>query len=239
MSNKISFISEFAGTIPNPKPAKFYLPKEYKEFPTEVELTYRDILKTYKKCMPFLDAYTSGYVIPFSFDTLVLGSVEKQEITFNPPADLPKSFTEKFRVSYHPHEQFPNSIFPSNATVKNVFKFFNPWIIKTPPGYSCLFTQPFNKPSPFKIVDAIVDTDQFEFPINFPFFWTTPFDKKVMLKKDSPQILVIPFKRESWKIDIQKEKPKQQEKRKENFIRFFSDYMDNYRKKIWHKKDFS
>lgn len=237
MSNKISFISELAGMISNPKPAKFFLPKEYKEFPTKVEVTKTDTLSTYKKCVPFLDAYTSGYIIPFAFDILAVAS--QKGIEFYPPENLPQSFVEQLGISHHPHQQFPSSIFPSNASEKTVLKFKNPWIIKTPPGYSCLFTQPFNRNSPFKIIDGIVDTDQFEFPINFPFFWTTPLDKKVMLKKDSPQVLIIPFKRESWKIDIQKETPKQYEKRKESFVKFFSNFTDNYRKKAWHKKDFS
>ena len=51
-----------------------------------------------------------------------------------------------------------------------IHKIMNPWIIKTPPGYSCLFVPPLNNTDDrFSIISGIVDTDKFENEINFPF----------------------------------------------------------------------
>jgi len=47
----------------------------------------------------------------------------------------------------------------------------NPFGVKTPKGYSCLFVDPMHGDAkPFKCLPAIVDTDEFTTPLNFPFF---------------------------------------------------------------------
>jgi hypothetical protein len=48
-------------------------------------------------------------------------------------------------------------------------KIINPWKIKTPKGYSCLFVPPLNNSDDrFSIIPGIVDTDTFPNEINFP-----------------------------------------------------------------------
>ena len=54
--------------------------------------------------------------------------------------------------------------------MKHAGKFINKWLIKTPPGYSCLFVKPLNHfETRFEIISGVVDTDTYINTINFPF----------------------------------------------------------------------
>jgi hypothetical protein len=76
-------------------------------------------------------------------------------------------------------------------------KFHNFWTIVTPPGWSCLFVDPLNRPNGlFEIVAGIVDTDRYTAPVHFPFFATGP-DGLHAIEKGSPMVQVIPFRRDS------------------------------------------
>jgi len=91
------------------------------------------------------------------------------------------------------HQTYPVSLggYPS------VFKWVNQWIVKTPPGWSCLFVHPqHHEELPFRCLSAMVDTDKHPTPVNFPFFLRKGFSG--LIPKDTPIIQVIPFKRESF-----------------------------------------
>ncbi len=69
------------------------------------------------------------------------------------------------------------------------------WIIRTAPGWSCLFVPPLNRPSPVvEILSGLVDTDRFHNEINFPFL-TFADDGVHVLEQGTPLIQVIPFQR--------------------------------------------
>ena len=113
-------------------------------------------------------------------------------------------------------------------------KFLNPWIIKTPPGYSCLFVPPLNNADDrFSIIPAIVDTDSFTMWINFPFIVNG--DKYPVLdtelKKGTPYVQVIPFKRDSWKMKIEEQK----EVEKMWLGKYFLKKLHNYKQTFWNK----
>ena len=139
--------------------------------------------------------------------------------------------------SAHDNIQMPEEMRFPNRTVEAVFKFSNVWKIKTPPGYSCIFTQPFNRVSSFKIIDGIVDTDTFDTQINFPFYWTGAIDKPTVLKEGTPMVQVIPFKREKWKMNIERENFDRVEEDL-NMIKRQSKIFDNYKTKFWNKKEY-
>jgi hypothetical protein len=74
--------------------------------------------------------------------------------------------------------------------IKNLsfYKIINPWKIKTPKGYSCLFVSPLNNSDDrFSIISGIVDTDTFPNEINFPIIINgdkIPCFRKQLLKKE-------------------------------------------------------
>jgi hypothetical protein len=83
-----------------------------------------------------------------------------------------------------------------------VSKFMNPWIIKTPDDYSCLFTHPsLNDPEDrFHTMSGIVDTDKHFLPVHHPFIVNckTYNNQRMLLERGTPICLVVPFKRDSW-----------------------------------------
>jgi len=234
-SNKIKFYSEFKNYIAEPKPSILNIPKEYKNMKSFVE---QDEPRTVKTCVPFLDALTCGYIIPFPIDYSYRYDQENTKVVFKTNVGLPLNFADKFKVTNHPEYQVSKELRHNKRTVEAIFKFYNPWLIKTPPGYSCIFTQPFNRNLPFKIIDGIVDTDTYKDNIHFPFYWTNPHDEKIILEAGSPMVLVIPFKRESWKIETYVEKDKDLKIKSLEHIKFHSLIMNNYKKMVWNKKSF-
>ena len=84
---------------------------------------------------------------------------------------------------------------------RSYIKFNNQWIIKTPPGYSCLFIQPLEiKNNLFKLFPAIVDTDLYDNNINFPGFVISKTN--FMINAGDPLMMVFPFKRDAWKMEV-------------------------------------
>jgi hypothetical protein len=116
------------------------------------------------------------------------------------------------------------------------YKILNPWHIKTPKGYSCLFVPPLNNSDDrFSIIPAIVDTDNHPIEINFPIVING--DKypilETTIKKGTPYVQIIPFKRECWKIKIKSRKQKEiQNSRLFYGLKVINIYKDKY----WNKK---
>jgi hypothetical protein len=225
----IEFSSPFKDFLLEPNPCTFYVPEEFKKMKNRVGKNIED--PTVKKCIPFLDALISGYIIPFPYDVLYWYDEEKKQANFDLPPNIPNCFS----IGGHKPEQVSESLRYNKRTVDYVFKFINPWTIKTPSGYSCLFTNPFNRNSNFKIIDGIVDTDKYPNPVNFPFYWTNNYSERTLLKRGDPMCLVLPFKRQSWKITVKKTTQEDSDFRNFSFVKFFE---DNYKRISWSKKSF-
>jgi hypothetical protein len=231
--NKIIFSSPIEKYITEkPKPSHYFIPDAYKKMPNFSDKNMLD--RTVKMCMPFLDAYKMGYIIPFPVELVCGYNQETGEVFFHMSESLPSEFMSFFKPSAHGESQVSKELLYNLRSCNTVFKFTNPWKIKTPKGYSCLFTQPFNQNLDFKIIEGVVDTDEFKTRINFPFYTTKPFDKPFIIKKGSPMVQVIPFKRESWKIECKID----EEDEKKDRMDFFSGLYNNYKKLVWKKKSF-
>jgi hypothetical protein len=227
-----------------PIPAKLNIPEWYKK------LEHNVLNKTIKGCMPFLDSLTSGYILKMPQDFHIRHNVdnknEKGEIIkdsfqtfglYEKSAELyARSLNLNSGFSNHPTFQLEGS--PLIEKNKNLpfYKILNPWHIKTPKGYSCLFVPPLNNSDDrFLIVPGIVDTDSHPIEINFPIVING--DKypvlETTIKKGTPYVQVIPFKRDSWQMII---KPKKQ-KEIQNFKLFFGlKILNVYKEKYWNKK---
>lgn len=236
MSLSIKFSSPYKGFIQEPKPSLKHIPLEYKKLNDFFDTSPN--ARTVKKCIPFLDSLTCGYIIPFPIDYYFRYNKEKQEAIFEINENIPEQFKRDFLIKNHDNRQISKELRNVHRTVEAVFKFENTWSIKTPPGYSCIFTQPFNRNFPFKIIDGVVDTDSCnQFPMSFPFYWTNSIDKTFILKAGTPMVLVIPFKRDSWRMEV-KHMKKEEPDTSLHFLKTFSKIYDNYKKKFWSKKQF-
>lgn len=236
LQNKIVFKSLFKGFIAAPQPSVLHLPEHYKKLKSFLNDSVTSI--TVKKCIPFLDASTVGYIIPFPVDIRFRYDKEQEQVVWE-LSDVISStaMSHNIKPSSHPNFQIPNELRQPHRTVEAVFKWMNLWKIITPPGYSCIFTQPFNRNLPFQIIDGIVDTDSYNFQTHFPFYWTQDSSKTHVLKKGDPMILLIPFKRDDWKMKValNKESYIDESKRK---LKFFNVLLDNYKKFFWKKKSY-
>ena len=236
LQNKIVFKSLFKGFIAAPQPSGLHLPEHYKKLKSFLNDSVTSI--TVKKCIPFLDASTVGYIIPFPVDIRFRYDKEQEQVVWE-LSDVISStaMSHNIKPSSHPNFQIPNELRQPHRKVEAVFKWMNLWKIITPPGYSCIFTQPFNRVNNFKIIDGIVYTDTFDAEINFPFYWTGPIDKPYVLKQGTPMAMVIPFKREKWKMKLELEKfdPVKHDLK---VLKRMSKIFDNYKTKYWSKKEY-
>jgi hypothetical protein len=225
-TRKITFCAinkEMVDVWPHPKPSKLFIPQEYKNLSRfESNDMHKPTLKT---CMPFLDSMTVGYIIPFDQDYLV-DPVENDFSVI--PANR-----EMDDFGFHGKTQLPKEW--HKTTGENAGKFHNKWLIKTPPGYSCLFIHPMNRlEDRWKIIEGIVDTDIYINVINFPFILKKR-NEQFLIKKGDPMVQVIPFKRESWKSWVGFYLEKLHSKTLNSLK---SEWVDRYKKMFWRKKDY-
>ena len=181
--------------LPRPIPAVLGLPDWYKAMPQKAfSQTMGEETQTVKKCPPFIDAMTYGFLIPLPIDL----SVRDGEFSWN--FELPEGFVSEYShspIGFHDPSQVAGTPFFDDD--RFIIKFNNFWTIEAPPGYSLLFTHPVNRTDlPFTTLTGLVDCDRFhDTPPNFPARWhDTGFDG--VLPKGTPVAQCLPVKRESW-----------------------------------------
>jgi hypothetical protein len=186
-----------------PKPASAIIPDwlvkmqaygGFHEVPegTKTVLNRAEPNSTIKRCVPVLDAATAGYIIFTNADIWVQRDPNLSDPIIQTRGPLGVSSHEYGQAKLHPAAR-KNMSFP---------KLSNPWMIKTPKGYSTLFVAPMHNPNGiFTALPAIVDTDQYTQEVNFPFTLDDP-DFVGLIPAGTPIIQAIPFKRESWQMEI-------------------------------------
>jgi hypothetical protein len=215
--NLIEFIQYEATNHPdvNPVPAKKLIPEWYKKLDSYtgdkdeiftapyllnnlINSKGENPIWTIKSCAPVQDYMCSGYVIRATADLLLTQDnlVNNQTSWSWFSAD-----NKTMSCDFHVFKQCPISINGKNNTY---IKIVHNLGVKTPKGYSCLFYQPeFFFETRFKLFPAIVDTDSFNNPVNFPGIITSK-KENVTISAGTPLMVVMPFKREDWthKISI-------------------------------------
>jgi hypothetical protein len=199
---KITFIPVTQDLYLNPVRSVEVIPEWYKKLPATDYLNKGDVKKdlTIKRCIPVLDTFTAGYYLTTTFDYHFTYNAETNESKFTAPKLTVSHHADQKTISHHPIIQLGDMPFGPEY-IKFPFKWNNPFIVKTPPGYSCLFTQPLNRPDlPFYCLTGIVDTDTYFQPVLFPFFMKNNFEGTI--PAGTPIMQIIPFKRDDWKMEI-------------------------------------
>jgi hypothetical protein len=211
-----------------PVPASFLLPEWYKNLTSYTgneKKTNGDGVSTAtaKKCMPIFDAIVSGYIIVSPADVFV--SQKETEDGIKEPYF---EWANYGLIKFHPIEQLPEHPKRNGNTVYP--KWINPWGIKTPKGYSVLFTQPMHRESPFTIFPGVVDTDTYNAPVNFPFV-LNDFNFEGLIPAGTPIAQITPIKRENWKMSIGKKEDLENQIKIQNKLRakFFDSYKTQFR----------
>lgn len=218
-----------------PSPASLNIPDWWRDMPQQQGEGegLRDKPSTIKRCVPFLDTLRTGYILPMQYDLLVGINNETGEAL----VQWREGDWLVPRIEERPWNGFVNMEtgkgLPGTEDVPNPHGFImmNPWIVKTPPGYSCLFTSVLNSNIPIQFHSGIVNTDTYTECVNFPFFIK---DRYVgTIKKGTPIMQVIPFKRDEWEMEVrhtptQEDIEDMQKVSSDITSVFYSGYRDNH-----------
>lgn len=153
---------------------------------------------TVRHCMPFLDSMTSGYFLTTWTDIYV-----RRDDSGNPVIgykDL--EVVEKFGfglIQYQQYFQSHISDMPGFDPFLYAWSIY--WRIKTPPGVSCLFTQPLNRTDlPFFTLSGVTDTDTWHGSDVLNFALKKGFEG--VIPAGTPIVQIIPFRRETWEPEV-------------------------------------
>jgi hypothetical protein len=183
---------------------------------------------TLKRCMPVQDGLTAGYHIVLPSDLQVdLDGVTREAKVSWPEGPLPvmTSHGAAHAASY----AIPEGFAPVH------YRWNNAWMVKTPPGWSCLFQHPaWHDHLPFRSLPVIVDTDRQNVVVEFPFLLERAFTGRIA--KGTPIIQVLPFKRHRTKPTYAWDKDG---KFNAKYHSFFLALLNQYRNRIRQPKNYS
>jgi hypothetical protein len=175
-----------------------------------------------KHCIPYFDAMTAGYI------QLLHCDIQVKQIDGRPEL--------RWRSSLSPCQiRTKEEIDPKKGYSDAHFAWLMYWGLRTPEGWSCLITNPINRPElPFTVTSGFMDTDKYHAPGNITFHIQEGFEG--IIPQGTPIYQIIPIKREEWvsekNLNLRAEGQNDQ-KRKMNV---FSGY---YKKNKWQKKEYS
>ena len=212
-------------------PAKKYIPEWYKQSPMWVDQNGNSqkmghsSKKSIKTCMPFLDSLTSGYILETWCDIHVSKSLLNNiELKWGTKLIEPLEFRGSSTSNLMP---VPLGCNPDH------FVWKVPFGIRTPPGYSVLWTHPLNRfDLPFVTLSGIMDTDQGNHGGNLPVFFSDNFEG--IIPVGTPIAQIIPFKRDSWDSKVVEDELEY--KRLEYEVSKY--FIGGYKKLRWKKKKF-
>lgn len=222
---------------PRPIPAKNAVPSWWKEMPPYMPSNISPEGKTLvveqglannspKKCVPMLDAITSGYLLTLWADVQVDSvNFEVPRITWKTTASIFETHVPVDKMGFLTPEGYSSM----------VFKYLNFWVPITPPGYSIFVTHPFGYSDvPFRALDAVIDSDKSSIELVPPVWVKNGF--RGVVEKGTPIAQVIPFKRENWESEFTF--ITEEENRKIQDRNFHGTIVGHYLKNYWSKKDY-
>ena len=237
MAQKLKFTSTTQDSYLNdlkPSPSSNWIPEWFKKIPpertnTDFALTTTRSHSTIKKCTPYLDALTTGYmyVLPFDIEVSIDVNGEKK-LVWGPlrDADQVLQIDKGGRI---------DGVNIPDDYDQYAWRFINNPMITTPSGYSVLITHPFNRQDlPFFTQSGIVDSDKFMFPMAVTLILKKSFTG--ILPKGTPIAQIFPFKRVDWEHEIVKP-PSEEETRPLEF-KLYSLINRSYGRQFWARKSY-
>jgi len=226
----IKFASDEIDVHDIPKPSKLSVPDWYKNNSLNFEGTNNlipegNISHTFKRCVPFLDCLTSGYIAELWSDVIVR-------------KDPTGKSTFEWRTGRAVLEERPLQTslelpVPAGHSIQRL-AWKVPYYLQTSKGYSALITHPLNRfDLPFTTLSGIVDTDEVMYAGNIPFFIRADFEGIIL--KGTPIYQIIPFRREDWTSQQDVEIINQGHI---NHRRSFSVMNGWYKRNVWSRKNY-
>jgi hypothetical protein len=216
-----------------PKPAKNYVPDWFKKMPNHHRQMNGDKRGSAKKCVPFVDSFTSGYIYELPCDVTIIYNGKD-------PGTQQDLLSYKWAGHLRPLstrlEEFgTENLFPKFDGYYHTELHWNSfWEPKTPKGYSTMYHHPSNHfHLPFHTMTGIIDTDHWSVPGPVPFLIKEGFEG--LIPAGTPIIQMTLIKREDWvseKLEFDNNK-----RIRDNFsVRRF--LTGGYKKQYWQRKSF-
>lgn len=235
MSKKISItpMEELAEHFFNIVPATEFIPEWYRKSPGRLSETNSELHvptpfatnSTYKKCTPFFDAMTAGYMVYLTADIEIIRKGD------NLPYIMWR--TKRDIITEHSPDQWSGLPCPYGYS-PYVYKWHNQFKISVPEDYSLIFVNPINRfDLPFLTITGIVDCDLYTGAVHFPFFIKDNFTG--IIEKGTPITQIIPIKRDSWKREYGQYDAKKTSLQRETFL---STIKRSYKKDYWRRKEY-
>ena len=184
-------------TLPRPFAAVEALPEWYKSMPLKAHSAVLGSEEwTVKRCPPFIDAMTYGFMMPLATDLAYKDGAFSWDWEL---AGSPLSEHTRSPIDFHDNSQAVGSPYFEEDCF--LIKFNSFWTIELPPGYSLLVTHPINRADlPFLTLTGLVDADRYkENFVNFPAAWSKK-DFEGVIPKGTPVAQCIPVEREIWQL---------------------------------------
>lgn len=236
MAKKIEFIAatpEIYLSEDPPKPAYQTLPEWFKKIPPEVSIeqhigSTRD-RSTVKKCVPFLDAMTAGYMLCLPQDIEIKKVDGSTHIFWG--VNRPNGSVLDMDTPAHRSAGLP----VPEGYDKNIWRVTLYPRVRTPKGSSILVTHPFNRYDlPFLTLSGVIDTDISVRPSVANIYIKDNFEG--IIEKGTPIAQIFPFVRQNWEHEI-KEPLSEEESEKERF-KIMSKLVRSYQSQFWVKKSY-
>ena len=223
-------LEEDYNVIPEPYPARKFMPEWFKALPPKVNKENKFENSTIKRCAPFLDAMTVGWIIPLAADVEFITNEDASNVQY-------KWQFYRSMVENHGYQQVTTDSAPHPMMPKPPMKFMNYWFIKVQPGWSVLFVPPLNRQDPrFTCISGIVDCDEYFEYINFPFFFNEK-NYTGIIECGTPLVQAIPIKRDNFSTEYNtRALTKEEFKKLELARRKRNTHESHYRDKVWSRK---
>lgn len=182
-------------------PAKKFIPDWYKKIPknkNENQIVYdneKGFAPSVKLCLPFLDAFSSGYMIKLPYDLYIKNNNGAPFLVG--PSGIPDNQLPGWRESIAHENIVPSGCYPYEYAWNYCIAY------SVPTGFSMLATHPFNRwDLPFVTLTGIIDGGLVMQPNgNFPFYIKAGFEG--VIPQGTPIIQILPFRQEKWKSEKQ------------------------------------
>ena len=173
--------------------SKSVVPDWYKKIPnlTVNQQVQDEDANRIKKCMPFIDALSIGYMVTLPYDLYVQNVNNAPYLVWN--KILGETGAPSWRNKVAHEKLVPEGYFPMEYT-------WNPCVsIKIPKGYSMIATHPFNRHDlPFTTLTGVIEGDFAMYSGGaIPFYIRKGFEG--LIPQGTPIVQLIPFLQESWK----------------------------------------
>lgn len=150
---------------------------------------------TVRGCLPMMDAFDAGYALTLPCDVLFErtedGGFTYQHRPLRDGLHAPIGVRDAETSQMSPWAQEHIGYEPL------VLNFTPWWSVRLPKGWSALFIHPLNRTDlPFYMLGGILDADSWGQAGNHPFLLKNGWEG--VMKKGTPMVQVIPFKRSSW-----------------------------------------